>query len=57
MMNKQVINLKDFDIAVLKSGIRVWDKRHKPTMFCGKLTWQELMDIVQSECEPPTIIP
>ena len=56
-MNKLVVNLKEFDIAVTKSGIRVWDKRHKPHRFCGKLKWQEVMDIIQGECEQPAIIP
>ena len=55
-MNKLVINLKYFDIAVLKSGIRVWDKRHKPYRYCGKLTWKELMQILRENYEPPSIM-
>jgi len=45
-MNKLVINLKVFDIAILKSGIRVWDKRYKPHRYCGKLKWQKVIDIL-----------
>lgn len=54
-MNKIVINLKEFDIAVLKSGLRVWDKRHKPHRYCGKLKWQYIMDLIEGEYSPPTI--
>ena len=50
------VKVRYFSIDVSDKGLSIVDNRHKPPMKCGKLSWKQVMDLIEDVYEPPAII-